>query len=74
MDYKDARILRDILMVLGFVVMLAGYLYTPLTFIGAIVMISCLIPDFLYNRCPHCKKRLGRNGGTFCQHCGGKID
>lgn len=74
MDYKDARILRDILMVLGFVVMLAGYLYTPLTFIGAIVMISCLIPDFLYNRCPHCKKRLGRNGGTFCQHCGRKID
>lgn len=74
MDYKDARILRDILMVLGFVVMLAGYLYTPLTFIGAIVMLFCLIPDFLYNRCPHCKKRLGRNVGTFCQHCGEKID
>ena len=74
MSNKDAQILRDTLMVVGFVVMLAGYLYMPLTFIGAVVMLSCLVPDFLYNRCPQCKKRLGRNSGAFCQHCGAKLD
>lgn len=74
MNHIDARILRDILMTVGFVVMIAGYLYTPLTFIGAVVMLSCLIPDYLYNRCPHCKKWLGRNSGAFCHHCGERID
>lgn len=74
MNHKDARILRDVLMVIGLIVMLAGYLYSPLTVIGAIVMCSCLIPDFLYNKCPHCNKRLGRNTGPFCQHCGAKLD
>lgn len=74
MNHKDARALRDTLMVVGFVVMLAGYLYGPLTVIGGCVMLSCLIPDYRYNRCPHCKKRLGRNSGPFCQHCGRNID
>ena len=75
MDHKKARLLRDTLMFIGFVVMLAGYLFgIAITIIGAVIMFSCLIPDFLYNKCPHCKKRLGRNEGTFCQHCGGRID
>ena len=74
MNHIDARNLRDTLMAVGFVVMLAGYLYTPLAFVGAILMLSCLIPDFLYNRCPHCGNRLGRNCGSFCRHCGGRID
>ena len=74
MKHSDARTLRDILMTVGFVVIFAGYLYTPLTFVGFVVMLSCLIPDYLYNRCPHCKKRLGRNSGAFCHHCGEKID
>ena len=74
MNHIDARTLRDILMIVGFVVMIAGYLYAPLTYIGTIVMISCLIPDYLYNRCPHCQKRLGRNCGPFCQHCGEKLE
>ena len=74
MSHQDARILRDILMLIGFIVMLGGYIYAPLTYIGAIVMLSCLIPDYLYNRCPHCNKRLARNCGSFCQHCGQNID
>lgn len=74
MSHKDARTLRDILMVVGFVVMIAGYIYTPLTYIGFVLMLSCLLPDYLYNRCPFCKKRLGRNNGAFCQHCGEGID
>ena len=75
MDHKKARTLRDTLMAIGFVVMLSGYLFgMASTIIGAIIMLSCLIPDFLYNKCPHCQKRLGRNEGAFCQHCGGRID
>ena len=75
MDHKKARTLRDTLMVIGFVVMLSGYLFGLVsTIIGALIMLSCLIPDVLYNKCPHCQKRLGRNEGAFCQHCGGRID
>jgi hypothetical protein len=75
MNHKEARTLRDTLMIIGFIVMLTGYLFgIASTIIGAVIMFSCLVPDFLYNKCPHCKKRLGRNEGTFCQHCGGRID
>lgn len=74
MKARDAQKLRDILLIIGFIIMLAAYIYEPIFIIGAVVAVSCLIPDFLYNKCPHCKKRLGRNEGNFCQHCGGKID
>ena len=75
MDHKKARTLRDTLMITGFLVMLTGYVFGVVsTVIGSVIMFSCLIPDFLYNKCPHCKKHLGRNEGTFCQHCGGRID
>lgn len=74
MDPRKACRLRDTLFVAGFVIMLAAYIYEPLLIIGAIVMLSGLIPDFKYNRCPHCSKRLGRNEAKYCQHCGKPID
>ena len=74
MKARDAQRLRDLLLLAGFIIMLASYLLKPIFIIGLIVAISCLIPDFLYNKCPHCKKRLGRNEAQFCQHFGGKID
>lgn len=74
MTAKKARKLRNGLIVAGAVIMLLAYVYEPLFFVGAIVMLSCLIPDFLYNKCPHCGKRLGRNEGTYCQFCGGQTD
>ena len=74
MKARDAQRLRDLLLLAGFIIMLASYLLKPIFIIGLIVAISCLIPDFLYNKCPHCKKRLVRNDAQFCQHCGGKID
>ena len=75
MNHKDARVLRDTLMIIGFIVMMTGYLFGLVcTIIGAVIMFSCLIPDFLYNRCPNCKNRLGRNSGEFCHHCGFEID
>lgn len=74
MKVREAQKLRNTLLLIGFLIMIAGYVWTPLTIIGVIVTFSCLIPDILYNKCPHCKKRLGRNEGAFCHHCGAKID
>ena len=73
MKVRDARNLRDILFILGFIVMLGAYIYEPLLTVGAVVMLSGLIPHFLYNKCPHCGKQLGRSDGKFCQHCGKKL-
>mgnify|MGYP003301656096 CR=1 FL=1 len=74
MKVRDAQKLRDTLMIVGVIIMLAGSLHEALSMIGAVVAFSGLIPHFLYNKCPHCGKQLGRNDGEFCQHCGGKID
>lgn len=74
MTVKKARKLRDRLLLGGFVLMLLGYLYDPIFIVGLIVAFSCLIPDFLFNKCPHCGKRLGRNNGGFCQFCGNPLD
>ena len=54
--------------------MLGAYIYEPLFQPGMVVAFSCLIPHFLWNKCPHCGKQLGRNEAEFCQFCGGKID
>ncbi len=74
MKARDAQKLRDMLMLTGFVIMLGAYIWEPLLLVGVVVAFSCIIPDFLYNKCPHCGRRLGRNEGRFCQHCGGRID
>ena len=74
MNVRKAQKLRNILFVVGIVLMMCSYISDAIFIIGVVVTLSGLIPDFLYNRCPHCKKLLGRNEAVFCQHCGGKID
>ena len=74
MNLRKAQKLRNILLLVGFVIMLCAYIYTPLFVIGALVACSCLIPHFLYNKCPHCGKQLGNNEGKYCQHCGSELD
>nr|WP_298060215.1 hypothetical protein [uncultured Blautia sp.] len=74
MTVKKARKLRDTLLIAGTVMMLLGYLYKPFFMVGVIVAFLCLIPHFLFNKCPHCGKQLGRNEGEFCQFCGKHID
>ena len=74
MTVRQARKVRDGLMIAGFFVMLGAYVYEPLMVVGALVMFSGLVPHFLFNRCPHCGKQLGRNEGVFCQFCGKKIE
>lgn len=74
MKVKDAKKLIVTLLIIGFIIMLGAYFYEPLFIIGAIMTVSSLIPHFLYNKCPHCGKHLGRNGGRFCQYCGKEIE
>ena len=74
MNVRKAQKLRNTLLIIGLIIMLAGYLWEPFMIIGAIVMFAGLIPHFLYNKCPHCGKQLGRNEAAFCQYCGGQID
>ena len=74
LSVRQARKLRDWLMIGGFAIMLGAYYYEPLLILGAVVMCSCLVPHFLFNRCPHCGKQLGNHAGEFCQFCGKRID
>lgn len=73
MKVKHARMLRDALMISGVLVMLMAALYEPLLMVGGIIACSCLIPHFLFNRCPHCGRQLGNHTGAHCQFCGKKI-
>ena len=74
MKIKTAQRVRDMLFVLGFVVMLCGVFYRPLLAVGAVAGFAGLVPHFLFNRCPRCEKNLGRNTKEFCQYCGARID
>ena len=74
MKVKQARKLRDILMFAGIFIMLCSFNYVPLLIAGAVVAFSGLIPHFLYNKCHHCGKQLGRSEGEYCQYCGKAVD
>ena len=74
MSLRKAQKLRNTLLIAGFFIMLLGYYSNVIGIIGVIVSFSSLIPHFLYNKCPHCGKQLGRNEGKFCQFCGRPLD
>ena len=74
MNVRKAQRLRDMLLLIGFFMMLGSYIYGPMFVSGMIVACSSLIPHFLWNKCPHCGRQLGRNEAEFCQFCGRKID
>ena len=73
MTVKKARKTRDTLMIVGFLIALLAYIWEPMIYVGAVTMFSSFIPHFLYNKCPHCGRQLGRNEGDFCQFCGEKL-
>ncbi|NMD37187.1 MAG: hypothetical protein GYA87_00710 [Christensenellaceae bacterium] len=74
MTVKKARKIRNYLMITGLITMLLAYFYEPLFYIGIVITFSCLIPHFLYNKCPNCGKQLRGNEGNFCQYCGKRTD
>jgi len=74
MKVRQAQKLRNWLLIIGTVIMLGAYIYEPLLAIGILVSFSCLIPHFLFNKCPHCRRQLGHNEAKYCQYCGKPID
>ena len=74
MKVKSARVLTVIILIVGMIITQLANLYEPFRTIGVIVVLSCLIPAFLYNRCPYCKKYLGKSDGDFCPYCGKEIE
>ena len=74
MNVRKAQKLRNMLLLIGGAMMLGSYIYEPLLISGGVVAFSCLIPHFLFNKCPHCGKQLGNNEAGHCQHCGEPID
>ena len=76
MSVKKARKLKNILLIAGLIVFLIGYYGNVFGFIyfGVVLMFSALVPHFLWNKCPHCGKHFGRDGGDYCQHCGKPIE
>ena len=74
MSVKNARKLRNALLIAGFFIMLLGCYSNVIGVIGVVVSFSSLIPHFLYNKCPHCGRQLGLNEEKFCQYCGRPLD
>ncbi len=74
MSIRNARKLRDILMVAGIMIIMLSGNNTAIILFGCFVAFACLIPEYLYNRCPNCGKRFGRSEGRFCRHCGKDVD
>ena len=55
MKPEQAQRLRDILLMLGTLIMFSSYLFgQALLWVGMVITFSGLIPHFLYNKCPHC--------------------
>lgn len=40
---------------------------------GLLAFVAVVLVDFIFKRCPHCGKYLGRGSGIFCPHCGKKL-
>ena len=59
MKPQPAQRLRDILLLLGTLVMFSSYLFGDmLLWVGMVIAFSSLIPHFLFNKCPHCGHQL----------------
>lgn len=75
MPIKKAGKLRDGLLIAGALMMAClPYIWIPFFYIGMAASCSCLIVQFIFLRCPHCNKHLGRCEGDFCPFCGERLD
>jgi len=53
---------------------LASCFSSPVLFVaGLLAFVAVVLVDFIFKRCPHCGKHLGRDSGIFCPHCGQKL-
>lgn len=75
MDLQTSRLLRMLFGTLGLILLpLGAALSSGILIYGA--FISYIIAVFLwfrFNRCPHCRKHLGRHTGIYCPYCKEKL-
>ena len=75
MKPKTARLLFWCLLGMGALIGTIGAYHSTVWFaLGLILMVSAAVLRFMFDRCPHCGGFLGRSPGSFCPHCGKKID
>lgn len=74
MKPKEVQKWTTILLLIGFLFLIASEFWEPLLILGVVVIVVAFILQYLYNKCPYCGESLYKNYGNFCQHCGRKID
>lgn len=72
---RKVRKITLIIMLLSIILCFIGYISEKIFFlyICTFVIISTLIFNLLFYRCPICGKFLGRDAVKFCPHCGSEI-
>lgn len=74
MKVRTVQKLRDIFLLVGIIIMLCHGIFAPFFVIGGIITLIGFVMHFCYNKCPYCRRQLGRNNGAYCQHCGHALD
>ena len=84
MTRKKARKLWNGLAGVGVAVMLVGlicvyfieaeFIGIALSVIGVALLISTVVLNRRYNRCPHCGMYLATNEKAYCQYCGKQVE
>ena len=84
MTRKKARKLWNGLAGAGVAVMLVGlicsycveaeFIGIALAVVGVILLVSALVLNRRYNRCPHCGMYLATNEKAYCQYCGKQVE
>lgn len=74
MKPKRARKLICFLFVAGVLILLLSYIHIIFLPIGLVVAASSIVPNILFNKCPHCGRNLGTSAGDYCPYCGNYIE
>ena len=84
MTRKKARKLWNRLGAAGVAVMLVGlicsycveaeFIGIVLAVVGVILLVSAVVLNRRYNRCPHCGMYLATNEKAYCQYCGKQVE
>ncbi|MDO5401179.1 MAG: hypothetical protein Q4F17_09410 [Eubacteriales bacterium] len=76
MPLNQVKWVRAILFAVGLLMLCLGVhlRLLPLTLLGLVPLLGGVLFGFLFYRCPHCGKFLGRADGGYCPFCGEKLD
>lgn len=75
MNLQKARLLMIVFGALGLLLLPLGAAFSSeLLLYGALLSyVLAVFVWFRFNRCPHCRKRLGRHTGIYCPYCKEKL-